>query len=166
VPSLVETRVAKAPSLTQRSAQALAQLAEIVERSDTKLLAVALAEGAVNEAERNRGFARSLQLLYDALATSAKPPRAKPTAKPRKELTPIIAAGEVTLGRTDTPDAYLLQRVYGNDQLRDALDGYSLATLKAMAAEAMARNEGTRPSNMRSKESVLDYIVLHLTGSR
>lgn len=166
MPVSVETGTVKAPSLNQRSAHALAELAEIVGRSDTKLLAAALAEGAVNEAERNQAFVRSLQLLYDALATAAKPQRAKPAATPRKLLIPIVEAGELEPGRDDKPDAYRLQRLYGNDQLRDAVERFSLVSLKEMAAEVMTRNPGTRPTSLRSKDSITDYIVAQLTNIR
>lgn len=158
--------VTKPPSLSQRTARALAQLGEILQRSDTKLLTAALVETAVGEMERNQAFARSVQLLYDALAATAKPTHPKPAARPRKELIPIVEAGEIVLDRIDRPDAYILQRLYGNEQLRDALDGYTLASLKEMAAEVTARNPGTRPFSLRTKASIIDYIVARLTETR
>jgi hypothetical protein len=80
-----------------------------------------------------------------------------------KELIPIIPAGELPFDRDEKPTAYGLQRLYGDDQLQDALEGYTLATLKEMAQEVMERNSGTHPANQRTKDAVIDYIVTQLT---
>jgi hypothetical protein len=167
VPVSTETRAAKPLSLTQRSAQAITRLQEITGRSDGKLLAAAVAEAAVEEAGQSARFVRMVQMLYDALASTTKPANRTPrAAAPRKVLIPIVSAGEVVIGRDDQPDAYVLQRLYGDDQLRDALEGYTLATLREMAEVVMQRNPGTTPENKRTKVAVIDYIVACLTGSK
>ncbi len=167
MPVSTTTKVAKAPTIAQLTAQALSRLQEEVERyNDPKLLAAVLAEAAVEEAQHNAVFVRRIQTLYDAHISIRRPVSRKPsTAKPRKELVPVISADEAGFDRDEKTTAYGLQRLYGNAQLRDALDGYTVVTLKEMADEVMLRNPGTAPVSKRTKAALIDYIVQRLTGS-
>jgi hypothetical protein len=160
------TKAGKAPTITQLSTQAITRLQEIVgRRDDPKLLTAALAEAAVEEAQHNVAFLRRVQILYDEHALAKRPASRRQSAtKPRKELIPVISADEIGFDRDEKTSAYGLQKLYGNAQLRDALDGYTLATLKEMAATVMERNPGTAPSSKRTKAAVIDYIVQCLTG--
>lgn len=154
-------------SLAQHSAQANTRLQELVERRDARLLEAAVLEAAAYEAEGNPSFVRAIRYRYDVLASTTKPSTRKPTAaKQPKELIPIVSAGELAYDRDVKPSAYGLQRLYGNAQLRDALDGYTLVTLKEMAQEVMARNPGTKPESQRSKTAVIEYIVVCLAGGK
>src|SRR5262249_40430981 len=111
----------------------------MVGRSDAKMLAAAVADAAADEAEHNSAFVRAVQSAYDRLEATTKRTTRKPAAaRPRKELIPIVPAGELDFDRDEKPSAYGLLRLYGAAQLRDALEGYTLATLKEMAQEVMA----------------------------
>jgi hypothetical protein len=146
----------------------MSRLQEIVGRQDDpKLLAVAVAEAAIEEAQHNGAFLRFIQFLYDAHASARTPASRKQSgAKPRKELVPIISPDEVGFDRDEKTTAYGLQRLYGNAQLRDALEYYTLATLKEMAEEVTRRNPDTVPSTKRTKVAIIDYIVSCLTGNK
>jgi hypothetical protein len=98
------------------------------------------------------------------LAASAPAERKPRAATAIKDLVPVTASGNLTYGPDGELDAYGLQTLYGNHQLRDALDGYTLATLKQMAQTVQDRNPGTAPENKRTKAALIDYIVLCLTG--
>jgi hypothetical protein len=167
VPVSIDQQVTKPLTLAQRSAQTLAHLQVLVGRNDAKLLAAAVAAAAADEAEHNGAFVAAIQSAYDRLESATKRTTRRPTtAKPSKELIPIIPADEQAFDRDEKPSAYVLQRVYGNAQLRDALDGYTLVTLKEMAQEVMERNPGTKPASQRTKVAIIDYIVATLTGSK
>ncbi len=167
MPVSTESKVAKPQSLAQHSAQAKTRLLELIGRRDTKLLEAAVLEAAVYEAESNPNFLGAVQYRYDVLASTTKVATRRSTSgKPLKELVPIIPAGELVYDRDEKPSAYKLQRLYGNAQLRDALDGLTLVTLKEMAQEVMARNPGTKPESQRTKAGVIEYIVARLTGGR
>ena len=91
--------------------------------------------------------------------------KVKTTAPAPKRLVPVTSAGEVNIGRDDKPSAYVLLKLYGASQLHDAVEGYTHATLKDMAAEVMARNPGTKPTSMANKSALVDYIAQHAPGS-
>jgi hypothetical protein len=167
VPVSIDQQVTRPLALAQRSAQTLAHLQTLVGRSDTKLLAAAVAAAAADEAEHNRAFVAAIQSAYDRLESATKRTTRRPaTARPSKELIPIIPADEQAFDRDEKPSAYGLQRLYGDTQLRDALEGYTLATLKEMAQEVMERNPGTKPTSQRTKVAIINYIVSTLTGRK
>jgi hypothetical protein len=142
-------------------------VAEIVSRNDTKLLTAAIAEVAAEEAARNVRFQHEVQARYDLLAATAPATQRRPrAATAMKDLVPVTASGNLTYGPDGELDAYGLQTLYGNHQLRDALEGYTLATLKQMAQTVQDRNPGTAPENKRTKAALIDYIVLCLTGKK
>jgi hypothetical protein len=152
---------------TQRIAQAVARIQEVVRRDDGKLLTAVIAELAVEAAERSTNFVRAVQERYDALSTATPAAKRKPRAAANtKDLIPVPYVGELTYGPDGELDAYGLQKLYGNLQLRDALDRYTLATLKDLVQLVMERNPPTAPENKRTKAAIIDYIVLQLTGHR
>src|SRR5690349_11271228 len=125
-----------------------------------------MAEVAAEEAARNVRFQQELQARYDLLAASAPTQRRPRAGTTIKDLVPVTASGNLTYGPDGELDAYGLQTLYGNHQLRDALEGYTLATLKQMAQTVQDRNPGTEPENKRTKAALIDYIVLCLTGKK
>jgi hypothetical protein len=150
-------------TMTQRAVQATTHLKDLISRDDVKVLSVALAEAAIAEVQRNPAFKQSIQGIYDALVSNKPAKRAGSKATP-KQLIPITSAGEVAIGREDAPDAYVLQKLYGNVQLRDALERYTLSILREMAEKVMKNNPGTKPKSKSKRDDVIDYIVSQLTA--
>lgn len=150
----------------QRSVEATRQLRTILGLGDLKLLATALAEVAAEEAAKNPRFATKIQDSYRELESlvTVEQTRAPTAARPRAQLVPIrtFPGWHDPLGPLDP---YYLQRLYGDNQLALALDGYSLAKLKEAAAIVEQRFPGTKPKNRARKDSVTAYIVEKVTGS-
>jgi hypothetical protein len=138
----------------------------------TKYLSVALANVAAEEVLKNPEFAQRLRTLVQELVpakasrrradsdgtsrTSAKGPR-------RVELIPISTVSEDELSSYGPPNAFVLQRLYGNHQLRLALERYSLTTLKEALTLVQERYPGTKPKKI-TKPGIIDYIVEHVAG--
>jgi hypothetical protein len=161
------TKPLKPPTPTQRATRAIVRVGETVSRNNTKLLAAAIAEIAADEVARNPQFERAIQERYDQLAETARPATRRSGAQsPYKDLVPVDAPGTLSYGPDGDLDAYGLQQLYGNHQLRDALERYTLASLKQMAQTVQDRNPGTAPENKRTKAALIDYIVLCLTGKK
>src|SRR5437660_1480391 len=100
---------------------------------DLKRLSVALTEAATEELRRRPEFAERVLRIFHDLATSsaAKPAGKRGTSRPAKpKLEPVGHVDPALLGPDMPLDPYVLQQLYGNAQLRLALDGRSLKALK------------------------------------
>ena len=58
-------------------------------------------------------------------------------------------------------DPYYLQELYGNHQLRQALDDQRTERLRQAARAVRSRNPGTKPRS-DSRAALIDYIVEHV----
>jgi len=63
-------------------------------------------------------------------------------------------------------DPYLLQRLYGTEQLPKALSVYGMTKLKEAAAVVMQKKPGVKPRDARRVDSVREFIVEQVTGSQ
>lgn len=134
---------------------------------DLKHLAVALSEAATDELDRHPEFAeRVLRIFHDlAKASDPKPARkrgASRVAKPKLE--PIGHVDPALLGPDMPLDPYVLQQLYGNLQLRVALDGRSLKALKQAVSIVQQRHPDTDPASRTQKTALIDYIVRYVAG--
>ena len=123
-------------------------------------------EMVADEVGRNGEVARRIREAYHNLLQS--PRQTKTNARPSKpepaKLVPIGTVDESRFKPYGPLDPYLLFDLYGADQLRLALDGYSLVKLKEGMTAVAARNPGTKPKSKASKAPLIDYIVEHVAG--
>lgn len=141
---------------TERAAKNLAV-------SDTKRLINALLIVSGEQVERNEQFAARVRVIYDALPeTTSRTKKAKPSIA---DFTPVKHVPGLTYDPAKPPDPYLLYEAYGTAQFPQLLDFLSLARLKEVAAVVEQRNPGTKPVSRSKKDSVIDYIVHHVTQS-
>jgi hypothetical protein len=150
----------------QRNSLALQRLSESLSIEDPALLATAVLEVIADEVGWNGDVGRRIRDTYRDLIqlpslTKAKPRLSKP--QPVK-LIPVGTVDERRFKPYGPLDPYLLFDLYGADQLRLALDGYSLVKLKEGMAAVAARNPGTKPKSKASKAPLIDYIVEHVAG--
>ena len=136
---------------------------------DLKHLSVALTEAASDEVTLNRVFAERVLRTYRALVEADAPKRApkgantEPRRKPAKpKLVPIGHVDPTLLGPDMPLNPYVLQQLYGNDQLRLALDGRALKALQQAADIVQQRHPGTAPVKRSQKASLIDYIVQYV----
>lgn len=135
--------------------------------ANAKHLALALALVAGEEAARNGEFAARLREAYQALvpAKAPAPRKAAPAGDKRKiRLTPVGVVDESELDPYGPPNPFALQKLYGNDQLRLALERYSLTALKETLPAMQERFPGTKPKKI-TKPGIIDYIVEYLVGA-
>jgi hypothetical protein len=59
-----------------------------------------------------------------------------------------------------------LQHIYGDHQLGAALNGYSRASLAQAARDVQAEHPGTKPTDARSKSSLVSYMTRTLTNGK
>lgn len=130
------------------------------------MLATAVLEVVADEVGWNGDVGRRIRDAYRDLIQSPQQTKTKPRP-PRHEPVKLVPVGTVDESRIKPYgplDPYLLFDLYGADQLRLALDGYSLVKLKEGMAAVAARNPGTRPGSKASKAPLIDYIVEHVAG--
>lgn len=133
---------------------------------DLKHLSVALTEAATDEVALNKAFAERILRTYRALVEAGAPKRAPkgaiidPARKPAKpKLVPIGHVDPALLGPDMPLNPYVLQQLYGYDQLRLALEGRALKALQQAADVVQQRHPGTAPAKRSQKASLIDYIV-------
>lgn len=131
---------------------------------DLKLLSASIAEAAAEEIARNEQFSRRIRDLYAELASKQGVKRTSQIPVPAVELVPLPGSENVRVDPFAALDPYLLQRLYGARQLREALSVYSLSKLKEALSPVEQRNPGTKPKNKSRKDSIVDYIVEHVAG--
>ena len=152
-------------SVQQRATQATSLLRQIIARDDLKLLSIALSEVASEEASSNKAFAERVRKVYDELAAIPKTSnRSRKVATPA-QLTPINVVEGYKIGPGEAPDPYVFRRIYGDAQLRTALDSFNLTLLKGAADMVMKRNPGTKPKSRSKRDDILDYIIDHVVRS-
>jgi hypothetical protein len=148
----------------QRVRDATAQLQSLIGATDLKLLNAAVTEAAAAEAVYNPAFRRTVQRIYEEL--SAKPtrviaPRAQAPSHP--ELLPLPGTEGARFDPFAPLDPYALVKLYGPQQLQNALSGYSAAALRQAVALVRQRYPQTKPKDARKPESLIAYIVQQLT---
>lgn len=152
-------------SLQQRAAAATAELKRILGLDDLKLLSAAVAEVAAAQAATHPDFAARIRSAYAELAAlrgrRSRPSVAAPA--PRAQLTPLPGSESIRFDPFAPLDPYVLLRIYGPEQLRDALSAYSLSALREATAAVQARNPDTLPIDRRTKATLINYIVDCLT---
>lgn len=149
----------KKVSLTKRSTTATAELRTLVGRDDLKLLSVALAEATISFAKTNPTLLAKVREVYDDLATNAITSKQKSTKVIPAKLVPIIEPGRIGFGPNDAIDPYKLIRLYGKDQLAQALGNYLMSDLKEATEMVMQRNPGTKPKSKTRRDDLINYIV-------
>jgi hypothetical protein len=158
----------KAPTYPQRVTLAAESVAQYLHLDDPKRVSAALAEIVAEEVVRNPSFASRVRTRYEELApskrrrggstriTDPKPPKTKRTLVPLK----IVETGDVNIGAALDP--YWLYEVYGADQLADALDEYTVASLKEAVEFVQERHPGTKPTNKGHREPIIEYVVRYV----
>jgi hypothetical protein len=158
---------------TQQIAETTRQAAEALgledENVDEKVLAAALVVAALDAIQRSESFANHLRAVYERLRTSSRASRATPRAPAQRvapdiDLIPMREMPDRPFVPGAAPDAYLLYDLYGVDQLPLALGRYTLRDLLLAAELVQQRHPGTKPKNKTKRESVIAYIVEHVTG--
>lgn len=157
----------------ERSASATRELCRTLglgalKPAELKFLTIALAEVATSEAQRNMQFAHAISHLYQELLPTkpAKATRGKGAAK-RKEEAVLIPVGTVDPALLDPyapPNPWALQILYGNHQLQQALERYSLAKLKEALPLVQERYPGSKPKAL-TKKGIATYIFSQLTAT-
>ncbi len=166
IPTPALTIAERAVLATQRLRDALS-LGTLTSK-ELKQLSVALVEASTLEIRQNAAFRERVLSLYRDVADSAKPAskRAAPT-RARAVKPPLIPINQVDpkLFGPDKPlDPYLVHYIYGDDQLRDALDRFPVSELKKAAATVEQRNPDTKPTNRSRKDALIEYIVRYVVG--
>ena len=153
-------------TIQQRSVEATRSLREALGLDDTKLLGTALAEVAAEEARHNPDFAQRIRQTYAELeqVNSSRTRAARTPSNIAPELIPLRTIEGLRFDPHAPIDPYMLQNIYGDAQLRHALERYSLARLKEAATLVEERNPGTRPASRAKKDAIIDYIVEHVAG--
>lgn len=158
-------------SVSQRSIQATRRLREVLALDDLKFLATAIAEVAAEEAAGNPAFAARIRATYHELE-ALRPPQRTPRGAhgapgtPGAVLVPLHAIDDgKEIDPYAPPDPYFLRDLYGDPQLRRALERYSLARLQEAATAIEQGHPGTKPRNRGRKAAIIDYIVAHVSGA-
>jgi hypothetical protein len=174
VSSAVEMTTASVQERTAEASRVLCAALGLVGLSATnmKYLMLALAEVADEEIHRNADFAARLRSRYEALVP-ARPSRAgrssgasrpsRSSGPPKTRLTPVGTVDEGLLDPYAPPNPFLLQQLYGNEQLAAALGRHSLAALKQAVDVVQEQFPGTKPKKL-TKPGIIDYIVEHVAG--
>ncbi len=158
-------KMPKPLTMQQRVKVATQQLRELIGADDVKLLNAAITEAAAAEAVRNTAFRAVVRRLYEDLST--QPTSATRTQRSRErsstELIPLPGSEGARFDPFAPLDPYALLRLYGPQQLRIALQGYSLNALREAVAIVREKHENTKPKDGRIVDSLIDYIVQQLT---
>lgn len=138
----------------------------ILKPKELKYLGTALAEAASREVAARPEFADRILDIFRALAEKPKSTtngKGRQTQKRQKaQLTPIHPVDPGLFGPDRQLDPYLLRYVYGDDQLRTALEDYPAPALKQAAGIVDGRNPGTLPKGRLTKPALISYIVQHV----
>ena len=156
--------IVKSQTVQQRSAEATRTLRALLGLNDLKLLSASIAEAAAEEIVRNERFSGRVRNIYAELESKQQTPTSHRRQTHDVELTPLPGAEHVRVDPFAPLDPFLLQRLYGSKQLRQALSVYSLSKLKEALSPVEERNPGTKPTNKGRKDAIIDYIVEHVAG--
>jgi len=83
---------------------------------------------------------------------------ARATPPQRTQLQPIARIDDLRIDPHAPPDPQQMLRLYGQRQLRAALEDYSLDALKGSARMTQQRHPGTAPRQWNNKRDLLDYL--------
>lgn len=154
----------KPRTVQQRAADATHTLRTMLGLDDLRLLSASVAEATAEEIARNERFSQRIRDLYAELASRQGIKRTNQKLALPVELVPLPGSENVRVDPFAALDPFLLQRLYGSGQLRQALSVYSLSKLKEALAPVEQRNPGTKPTNRSRKDSIIEYIVEHVAG--
>lgn len=155
-------------TMQQRMRVATQQLRDLIDADDVKLLNAAITEAAAAEAVRNTVFRATIRRIYNDLSelpsngTKAQRMRAHPSI----ELVPLPGSEGARFDPFAPLDPYALLRLYGPQQLRDALSGYSMSALRQAVVIVGQKHPGTKPKDGRKADSLIEYVVERLTKSQ
>ena len=138
------------------------QIAQELGLDDAKRLANAITLAAAEELAYNALFGARIRAAYNRLPATPTRPKVTTPKAPKVTLTPIkrVEGFEFNPGAPLNP--YLVYEAFGAHQLHAALDLFSLAKLQDAARRVMERAPGTKPSNMRAKAAIIEYIERHV----
>ena len=166
--SIIDTTTATTPTVQEQSAAATRDLCQALglgtlKPAQLKLLTVALARAATEEAQQNEMFRQRVQMLYQSLIPvkapkPPKPPKEVTGRRQKVKLEPIGTVDETELNPYAPPNPWALQRLYGDHQLAAALERYSPQALKEALPAVQERYPGTKPKRV-TKPGIIDYIV-------
>lgn len=163
-----------APKAEDRAVLATRRLCETLELGnlkpkDLKNLTTALAEIAADEAKRNTAFAQKILAVFRQLTPVAAPaaPRARgrtPSRPIKPKLVPIRSYDPGIFGGDKPIDPYMLLHIYGEHQLRAALEELPPAELKRSVQIVEDRHPGTKPGGRAAKAALVDYVERYVLG--
>jgi hypothetical protein len=158
----------KRQTIQQRTKVATAQLRELIDADDVKLLSAAITQAAAAEAMRNAAFRASVRRIYEELRT--QPLSTARTQRSNRQSTVELMPLPGTEGARFDPfaplDPYALLRLYGSQQLGAALAGYSSTALREAVTVVRQKHPKTKPKDARKADSLIAYIVQQLTGAQ
>jgi hypothetical protein len=164
-PVSVVTEQQRVADATRRLCQALG--VGVLKPKALKHLAAALTEAAADEIPHNHDFAARILTLFRELAVAsghATSSRLAAMKVVEQKLEPVGHVDLTLLGPDKPLDPYVLRQLYGNTQLRLALQGRSVAALKLATAIVERQHPGTKPTSRTQKAALIDYIVRLVTG--
>lgn len=154
-----ETRTA-----TQRTADAIKQVAQELRLDDAKRLGTALAEVGAEWVSRSPAFAAQVKDMYESMApkrsagAGQKPSGSQAgRAAPDVVLVPLKQIDRV-LNPAAAPDPYYLLDLYGVNQLALALSRYTVPRLREAVKLVQARHPGTKPAGT-TRPHLTAYLV-------
>lgn len=165
---MASSTTVRTPTYPQRVTLAAESVAQYLHLDDPKRLSAAIVEIVAEEVTRNPSMASRIRNRYDELAlpkrrrgssarnTVTKPPKPMRTLVPLK----IVETGDVNIGAALDP--YRLYEVYGAEQLADALDEHTLASLQEAMECVQERHPGTKPTNKGRRQTIIEYVVRYV----
>lgn len=160
----MSTTISK-PTVQQRAVAATAQLKRSLGLDDLKLLSAAVAEAAAQEVVKNPEFSTRVRSIYAELASSpVRQSRSRASQQPLSQLVPLPGNEGMRFDPFAPLDPSLLLRLYGPQQLRTALNAYSLKALREATSAVQARYPDTKPTDRRTKDALVTYLVERLAS--
>jgi hypothetical protein len=153
-------------SATQRNKLATQQIVSAIGASGEKAATLATTAALEAVSERmswDRELQQSVRQKFGELQALGSASTRQTTN--REPMPPLIRTPGV--GRQtplDMLDPYELALDYGRDQLRNVLGRAAKTNLKVAVGLVQQRNPGTKPTDARTNQGLVDYIVQHVAG--
>jgi len=137
---------------------------ELLALDDTKQLAIAIAEAAVEEIRTNRVFAERVRTFYQQIATAPVRQKAPKNEKKEVKVVPIKKIEGREINPAAPLDPYFLLEAYGSAQLPVVLDRFSRQKLLEAVDIIAARTPGEKLKNSSkaTRENVIQFILDHV----
>jgi hypothetical protein len=165
-------------SVIDRTRKATHELCEALgispKANDIKILTLALAEVAAQEAANNPAFAHTITEMFTQIAQAEQgakkraPTRRKPAAVPMikpsalDHIKPLKPWDPKKFNPYKPLDPYELCDVFGPEQLAIMLPEYERSTLREMVKIVLVRHPKTRKPSLNDNEAMIAYILEHV----